>query len=87
MKRYHTPPTPESEDVFVKWLPTFFPAPPPRIPIPKIERATEKTDCLHMQCSNCNGTGVSKYGGLCVHALSCPCSRCSPWSMSRDIIS
>lgn len=33
--------------------------------------------CLHDGCSNCHGTGVGKHGP-CIHALSCPCPKCSP---------
>lgn len=34
--------------------------------------------CLHDGCPNCHGTGFSKFGGICVHNLSCPCPKCSP---------
>lgn len=38
--------------------------------------------CMHMSCSNCQGTGTNKLtGGMCVHGLSCPCPRCSPYSL------
>lgn len=33
--------------------------------------------CLHEQCSNCHGTGNGKFG-TCVHAIYCPCPKCSP---------
>lgn len=37
------------------------------------------SDCLHKNCSMCNGTGVRKDGlGPCIHMLSCPCPICSP---------
>lgn len=35
--------------------------------------------CLHAACTRCHGTGVDKNGKMCVHALSCPCPKCS-WS-------
>ncbi|WEU68942.1 hypothetical protein HS371_52 [Klebsiella phage vB_KpP_HS37] len=35
--------------------------------------------CLHAACTKCHGTGVDKNGKMCVHALSCPCPKCS-WS-------
>ena len=35
--------------------------------------------CLHDQCSDCVGTGRKRDGSLCVHCLSCPCSKCSPY--------
>lgn len=34
--------------------------------------------CLHEQCSQCGGTGRRFDGlGMCVHALVCPCPKCS----------
>lgn len=39
---------------------------------------TVKQECLHDKCSECNGTGQRKLGGLCIHALSCPCPKCTP---------
>lgn len=33
--------------------------------------------CLHDQCPTCHGTGISIYGGMCVHGISCPCPKCS----------
>lgn len=38
--------------------------------------------CMHDNCSNCVGTGVGKDGRACIHALSCPCPRCSPYAFS-----
>jgi len=37
----------------------------------------ESSDCMHDNCSNCRGTGQSKFGGMCVHGMSCPCPKCS----------
>lgn len=34
--------------------------------------------CMHNACPQCNGTGVRKDGGLCIHGLACTCSKCSP---------
>lgn len=36
--------------------------------------------CLHEACQRCHGTGHSIHG-MCVHALSCPCPKCSTYSM------
>ena len=39
----------------------------------------EYSNCLHDNCSSCNGTGIRKDGlGPCVHMMSCPCPKCSP---------
>lgn len=32
--------------------------------------------CLHLNCPECNGTGIKKSGGYCVHMISCPCNKC-----------
>lgn len=37
-------------------------------------------ECLHMQCPNCHGKGLDRDGRMCVHGISCPCPRCSPYS-------
>lgn len=35
--------------------------------------------CLHDQCQECHGTGIRKFGGACIHMISCSCPKCSPW--------
>ncbi len=37
--------------------------------------------CLHDQCSQCHGTGLTKFG-VCVHALHCDCPKCQPYSFT-----
>ena len=34
--------------------------------------------CLHDGCEYCVGTGIKLNGSPCVHAISCPCSKCKP---------
>ena len=34
--------------------------------------------CLHQSCPDCQGTFRKKDGSACVHALACPCPKCSP---------
>jgi len=34
-------------------------------------------NCLHLNCPNCRGTGMSSMGGACIHMVSCSCGRCS----------
>jgi hypothetical protein len=37
--------------------------------------------CLHRQCSECNGSGRKKDGQPCVHMISCSCQICIPHFM------
>jgi len=32
--------------------------------------------CMHDQCTDCHGTGLKLYGGMCIHNLSCSCPKC-----------
>lgn len=41
--------------------------------LPKVN----EVQCLHKSCSRCHGTGQSPDGGMCIHAISCPCKDCS----------
>ena len=35
--------------------------------------------CQHSQCPTCKGSGFDlKTGEMCIHNISCSCSRCSP---------
>lgn len=34
--------------------------------------------CMHDQCTECVGTGIKHDGGICIHHISCPCSKCTP---------
>lgn len=45
-----------------------------------IEQVTNKDwqPCMHDTCPNCVGTGISKFGGSCIHGISCPCPKCTP---------
>ena len=35
--------------------------------------------CLHDSCPDCLGTGVRRDGGICIHGISCPCPKCTPY--------
>lgn len=40
---------------------------------------SQNKDCLHDNCSMCEGSGIRKDGlGSCIHMISCPCEKCSP---------
>lgn len=43
-----------------------------------IKEYVKQSDCLHRQCSDCEGTGTKKSGECCVHFISCPCQNCTP---------
>lgn len=37
--------------------------------------------CLHDQCPECGGSGIKKKDKTpCVHFISCPCSKCNPFT-------
>jgi hypothetical protein len=38
--------------------------------------------CMHDACAECVGTGINRFGGACVHGISCPCPKCNTFSMS-----
>ena len=35
--------------------------------------------CLHDSCPDCLGTGIKRDGGICIHGISCPCPKCTPY--------
>ena len=35
--------------------------------------------CLHDSCPDCLGTGVKLDGSMCIHGISCPCPKCTPY--------
>ena len=35
--------------------------------------------CLHDGCLQCHGTGRKLDGSMCVHSISCPCPKCTPY--------
>ena len=42
-------------------------------------KESERQQCLHDLCPQCGGSGQKRNGGgMCIHALSCPCPKCSP---------
>lgn len=52
----------------------------------KEEQNRNWSPCMHDSCPECNGTGVKKYGGSCIHGISCPCPKCSPTCMSVSLV-
>lgn len=46
----------------------------------EIKKDNTHSQCMHDNCPTCNGTGIRKDGGgMCVHMISCPCPKCSPY--------
>lgn len=41
-----------------------------------VDNSQSFESCAHLRCLSCKGTGVKTDGHMCVHALSCSCSRC-----------
>jgi hypothetical protein len=35
--------------------------------------------CMHDSCPECHGTGIKIDGSMCIHNISCPCPRCTPY--------
>lgn len=35
--------------------------------------------CIHDACTQCHGTGLKSDGSYCIHGVSCPCPKCSPY--------
>lgn len=42
----------------------------------------DASQCLHLSCPDCHGTGTKSTGAPCLHMISCPCIRCSPFTLS-----
>lgn len=44
-----------------------------------IEQVTNRDwqPCMHDTCPNCLGTGINRFGGGCIHGISCPCPKCN----------
>ncbi len=45
------------------------------------ENYRQPTDCLHIKCPQCNGTGLKSDRTSCIHMISCRCNTCSPITM------
>jgi hypothetical protein len=43
----------------------------------KLDNYKYDVRCMHETCPECDGTGIKKTGGFCVHGISCPCPKCS----------
>lgn len=42
-------------------------------------RIQNEKKCLHDNCAECKGTGLKLNGQPCIHMISCPCAKCSPF--------
>jgi len=43
--------------------------------VERIQTSPPQFACLHDLCPECEGTGVRRGGGPCVHQIACPCPR------------
>lgn len=46
----------------------------------KVKKMVE-ADCAHTKCGKCGGSGKTKDGSICLHLISCRCSRCNKHSL------
>jgi hypothetical protein len=61
---------------------TDDPKPPPPFYVPRrYYQPPRPIPCLHLACPRCHGTGRTYEGAMCLHAISCPCPRCTPRCM------
>lgn len=44
-----------------------------------INKVIDWQPCLHDSCPECIGTGIKKDGSICIHHISCPCRKCTPY--------
>lgn len=58
------------EDIDIKWKQFIYSHP-----------SLFKNSCLHDTCTSCNGTGRRADGSMCVHMISCNCSKCNPFTV------
>lgn len=64
------------DEVYLKnpsWLPYM-----PQIVYENTNKYSKASNCMHDNCPECNGSGVKKTGGACIHSISCPCPKCTP---------
>ena len=48
--------------------------------VDKSTKSPQHSSCMHDNCPTCKGTGIRNDGlGSCVHMISCPCKKCTPW--------
>jgi hypothetical protein len=47
-----------------------------------IDLDKKENHCLHDGCPQCHGSGKKENGEMCIHMLSCPCPKCSPYCMT-----
>lgn len=45
------------------------------------DKIFRRQECLNQKCKNCGGTGMDSRGEICPHYVSCPCKKCSPFSL------
>lgn len=42
----------------------------------QIGKINGTNNCLHDNCEQCHGTGIKVTGGVCIHMISCTCTKC-----------
>jgi hypothetical protein len=46
-----------------------------------IQQSSYWQPCLHDGCPECLGTGRKLDGSMCIHSISCPCPKCTPYCL------
>lgn len=42
--------------------------------------------CVHKSCPDCKGSGTKSDGNMCVHYISCSCSKCNPVKQEKKLL-
>lgn len=79
LKKYFE--TTPREEVLKGWEQAKNNAPKCGPTVDEFLRQNKSTECLHDKCENCHGTGTTENHEPCVHMISCPCEKCSPFTL------
>lgn len=67
------------EEVLKSWKESKKNAPKNGPTVDEFLKENTVKECLHKLCKACHGTGSKENGQNCVHMISCPCKKCSPF--------
>lgn len=61
------------------WAPNTFPNTYKYWEHYNINNVIANAKCMHDSCPSCKGKGIKSDGTPCIHNLSCPCPKCTPY--------